>query len=127
MARLASGVPGGLGRVQPAVLGHPEPLFQKFAVRFQRLQSVVVQEWEPIPAQEQVPVSVPKAPPEEVQALLGVLLAEPVADPQPPPVPGEALRLFQEALPVSLARPVPQPVRLSGTVVLSKGLRDHAG
>lgn len=127
MAGLAPAVPGGLGRVQPAVLGDPEPLFQKLAVPFQRLQSVVVQQREPAPAQEQVQVSVPKAPAEEVQALLAVLLAEPVAVPQPPPVPGEALRLLQEVLSVSLARPVPQPVPLSGTVVLPKGLCGHAG
>lgn len=125
MAGLAPAVPGGLGRVQPAVLGDPEPLFQKLAVPFQRLQSVVQQQREPAPAQEQVPVSVPQAPPAEVQALLAVLLAEPVALPQPP-VPGEALRLLQE-VPVSLARPIAQPVPLSGTVVLPKGLRGHAG
>lgn len=124
VAGLAPAVPGGLGRVQPAVLGDPEPLLQKLAVPFQRLQSVVVQQREP--AQEQVQVSVAKAPPEEVPALLAVLLAQPVAVPQPPPVPGEALRLLPE-VPVSLARPVPQPVPLSGTVVLPKGLRGHAG
>lgn len=96
VAGLAPAVPGGLG--------DPEPLFQKLAVPFQRLQSVVQQQREPAPAQEQVPVSVPQAPPAEVQALLAVLLAEPVALPQPP-VPGEALRLLQE-VPVSLARPI---------------------
>ena len=110
MAGLAArGVPAGLGPVQPAVVGDREPLFQELAVPLQRLQSVVVQQPEPAPAQEQVQVSVPQAPPEEVQALLAVLLAEPLAIPQPPPVPGEALRLLQEVLPVSvsLAGPIP--------------------
>lgn len=88
---------------------------------------MVVQEWEPAPAQEPVQVSIATAPPEEVQALLAVLLAEPVEVPQPPPVPGEALRLLPEVLPVSLSRSIPQPVPLSGTVVLSEGQRDHAG
>lgn len=124
MAGLAPSVPGGRGRVQPAVLGGPEPL------PLQRLQSVVVrQQREPAPAQEQVQVPVPKAPAEEVQALLALLLAEPVAVPQPPPVPGEALRLLQEVLSVSvsLARPIAQPVPLSGPVLLPEGLCGHAG
>lgn len=126
MAGLAPAVPGGRGRVQSAVLGGPEPL------PLQRLQSVVVrQQREPAPAQEQVqvPVPVPKAPAEEVQALLALLLAEPVAVPQPPPVPGEALRLLQEVLSVSvsLARPIAQPVPLSGSVLLPEGLCGHAG
>lgn len=133
VAGLAPAVPGGLGRVQPAVLRGPEPLLPELAVPLQRLQPVVVrQPGEPAPAQlpVPVPVPVPEAPAEEVPALLAVLLAEPVAVPQlPPPVPGEALRLLQEALPVSvpLAGPVPQPVPLSGTVVLPEGLCGHAG
>lgn len=88
---------------------------------------MVVPEWEPPPAQEPIQVSIATAPPEEVQALLAVLLAEPVAVPQPPPVPGEALRLLPEVLPFSLAGPIPQPVPLSGPLVLSEGQRHHAG
>lgn len=124
MAGFTAGGPVDVWPVQPAVLGDPEPL-EKLAVQLQRLQPVVVQESEPAPAQVQV--SFPKAPPEEVPALLAVVLAEPVAIPQPPRVLGEALRFLQEALPVSLARPIPQPVPLSGTVIVPKRLCDNAG
>lgn len=131
MAGLAPAVPRGLGRVQPAVLGVPQPLLPRLAVPLQRLQPVVgQQQWEPAPPQEPVPVPVPQAPPEEVQALLAVLLAQPVAVLQPPPpLPGEALRLLQAALPVSLAWPLPQPLPLPlpRAVVLPKGPRGHAG
>lgn len=129
VARLAAGAPVDAGPVQPAVLGDPEPLLQELAVPFQRFQPLVVQESEPAPVQEQVQVQVsfPKAPPEEVQAILAVVLAEPVAIPQPSRLLGEALRFLQEILRVSLARPVPQPVPFSGTVVLPKSLCDNAG
>lgn len=65
---------------------------QKLSVPFPRLQSVFVQESESESELEE-PVTVPfqKAPPAEVQALLTVLLAEPVAIRQPP-VPREALQ-----------------------------------
>lgn len=127
MAGVAAGGPVDVGPVQPAVLCDAEPL-EKLAIQFRRVQSVVVQESEPAPAQvQEVEVSFPKAPPEEVQALLAVVLAEPVAIPQPPRVLGEALPLLQEVLPVSLPRPIPQPVPISGTVVFPKGLRRHAG
>lgn len=129
VAGVAAGGPVAVGPVQPAVLRDAEPL-EKLAIQFRRVQSVVVQESEPAAAQEQVrevQVSFPKAPPEEVQALLAVVLAEPVAIPQPPRVLGEALPFLQEVLPVSLARPIPQPVPLSGTVVFPKGLRRDAG
>lgn len=59
MARLAAGAAVAAvdaGPVQPALLGDPEPLFQELAVPFQRFQSVVVQESEPAPVQEQVQV-----------------------------------------------------------------------
>lgn len=130
MARLAAGAAVASGPVQPAVLGDPEPLFQELAVAFQRLQSVVVPESEPAPVQEPVQVSVPvsKAPPEEeVQALLTVLLTEPVAIPQPSRLLGEALRFLQESRRVSLARPDPQPVPFPGPVVLPKSVCNNAG
>lgn len=117
MAGLAAGGPVAVWPVQPAVLGDPQPLAE-LALQLQRVQPVVVQESEPAPAQ--VPVPVPKAPPEEVPALLAVVLAEPVAVPQPP-------RVLGEAPPLSLAGPLPQPVPLSGTVVPPKGLCDNAG
>lgn len=96
-----------VGPVQPTVLGLQEPLVfrKRLAVPVPRLESVVV------PEEEQVAFQ--KAPPEDVQALLTVLLAEP--------------RLFQEVLSVSFAVPVPQPVPISGKVVLPKGLRAHPG
>lgn len=124
MAGLAAGAPVDVWPVQSAVLGDPEPL-EKLAIELQRLQPVVVPESKPAPAQ--VPVPFPKAPPEEVPALLAVVLAEPVAIPQLPRLLGEASRVLQEALPVALSGPIPQPVSLSGTVVLPKGLCANAG
>lgn len=129
VAGVAAGGPVDVGPVQPAVVRDAEPL-EKLAIQFRRLQSVVVQESEPAPAPAQVrevPVSFPKAPPEEVQALLALVLEEPLAIPQPPRVLAEALPFLPEVLPLSLARPIPQPVPLSGTVVFPKGLRRNAG
>lgn len=126
MARLAAGAAGDAGPLQPAVVGDPEPLFQELAL--QRFQPVVVPQSEPAPVQ--APVPVPQAPPEEeVQALLAVLLAEPLAVPQPARPLGEALRRLQERRRVSLAGPdaQPLPVPVPVPVVLPKSLCDNAG
>lgn len=117
-----------VGPVQPAVLGVREPLSPELSVPIHRLDSVVVAEPQPqpAPAEEQVEVSLPKAPPEEVPALLALVfaeplvLAEPLAPPQPP-VPGEAPRLLQEVLPVPQPPPLPRPL------ALPEGLRLRAG
>lgn len=124
VAGFAAGVPLDVRPVQPAVLGDPEPLAQ-LAVQLQRLQPVVVPESEPAPAQ--VPLPLAPAPPEEVPALLALVLAEPVAVPQPPRVLGEALRGLQAALPLALAGPLPQPLPLSGAVVPPQGRCAGAG
>lgn len=126
MAGLTPGAPLDVRPVQPAVLGDPEPLARLAVQQLQRLQRMVVQEPEPAAVPEPVQVSVPKAPPEEVPALLALLLAEPVAVPQPPRALGEAPRVLQAPLPVPLARPIPQPLPLSGTVALPESLRDNA-
>lgn len=129
VAGVAAGAAVDVGPEQPAVVRGAEPL-EELAVQFRRLQSVVVQEREPAPARQrgqEGQVASPEAPPEEVQALLAVVLAEPVALPQPPRVLGEALRFLPEVLPGSLAGPVPQPVPLSRTVGFPQGLRRHAG
>lgn len=126
MARLAAGAAGDAGPLQPAVVGDPEPLFQELAL--QRFQPVVVPQSEPAPVQ--APVPVPQAPPEEeVQALLAVLLAEPLAVPQPARPLGEALRRLQERRRVSLAGPdaQPLPVPVPVPVVLPESLCDNAG
>ena len=104
-----------VGPMQPAVVGLRKPV----SVPFQRLEPVVVPEPQPARAEEPLQVSLPKAPPEEVPALLALLLAEPLAFPQPP-VPGEALRLHTEVL------PVPQPLPLPWPLVLPEGLRHRA-
>lgn len=115
-----------VGPVQPPVLGVREPL----SVPVQRLEPDVVPEPqpqpEPIPAKEPVGVALSKAPPEEIPALLEVLLAQPLAVPQPP-VPREALRILQEArpLPRSLPQPLPQP--LPRPLVLPEGLHHRTG
>lgn len=124
MARLAAGAAGDAGPLQPAVVGDPEPLFQELAL--QRFQPVVVPQSEPAPVQ--APVPVPQAPPEEeVQALLAVLLAEPLAVPQPARPLGEALRRLQERRRVSLAGPDAQPLPVPVPVVLPESLCDNAG
>ena len=126
VARLAAGrvpldVP--VGAVQPPVFGVQEPIFfPKLSVPLQRLEPGVVAE--SAPAEEQVPV--PEAPPEEVQALLALLLAQPVALSRPP-LPGQALRSAREVPPLAVAAPLPQPVPLAGTLVLPTGLRAGAG
>lgn len=111
-----------VGPVQPPVLGVREPL----SVPVQRLEPDVVPEPqpqpEPIPAKEPVGVALSKAPPEEIPALLEVLLAQPLAVPQPP-VPREALRILQEAR--SLPQPLPQP--LPRPLVLPEGLHHRTG
>lgn len=128
VARLAAGrvpldVP--VGAVQPPVFGVQEPIFfPKLSVPLQRLEPGVVAESAPAPAEEQVPV--PEAPPEEVQALLALLLAQPVALSRPP-LPGQALRSAREVPPLAVAAPLPQPVPLAGTLVLPTGLRAGAG
>lgn len=126
MARLAAGrVPLDVqvGAVQPPVFGVQEPIFfPKLSVPLQRLEPGVVAE--SAPAEEQVPV--PEAPPEEVQALLALLLAQPVALSRPP-LPGQALRSAREVPPLAVAAPLPQPVPLAGTLVLPTGLRAGAG
>lgn len=126
MARLAAGAAGDAGPLQPAVVGDPEPLFQELALALQRFQPVVVPQSEPGPVQ--APVPVPQAPPEEeVQALLAVLLAEPLAVPQPARPLGEALRRLQERRRVSLAGPDAQPLPVPVPVVLPESLCDNAG
>lgn len=111
-----------VGPVQPAVLGVREPLSPELSVPIRRLDSVVVAEPQPrpAPAEEQVEVSLPKAPPEEVPALLALVLAEPLAPPQPA-VPGEAPRLLQEVLPAPQPPPLPRPL------AFPEGLRLRAG
>lgn len=106
-----------VGPVQPAVISVREPL----SVPFQCLEPILVAEPQPARAEEPLQVSLPKAPPEEVPALLALLLTEPLAFPQPP-VPGEALRLHPEVLPVP--QPLPQP--LPRPLVLPEGLRHRA-
>ena len=119
-----------VGPVQLAVLSVREPLSPELSVPVHRLESVVVAEPQPqrAPAEEQVEVSLPKAPPKEVPALLALLLAEPLAlllaeslAPRQPPVPGEAPRLLQEVLPVPQPPPLPRPL------ALPEGLRLRAG
>jgi len=131
VARLAAGqgVPldVSVGPVQPPVLGVQEPLvFWELSVPLQRLEPGVVAESEPAPKEEQVQVLVQAAPPEQVQALLALLLAQPLALPRPP-VPGQALRRVQQIPPVAVAASLSQPVRLAGTRVLPTGLRAAAG
>lgn len=70
--------------------------------------------------EEQVQVLVQEAPPEKVQALLALLLAQPVTLPRPP-VSRQALRRVQEIRSVAVAVP------LAGTLVLPTGLRAPAG
>lgn len=130
MARLAAGrvpldVP--VGAVQPPVFGVQEPIFfPKLSVPLQRLEPDVVAESAPAPAPAEEQVPVPEAPPEEVQALLALLLAQPVALSRPP-LPGQALRSAREVPPLAVAAPLPQPVPLAGTLVLPTGLRAGAG
>lgn len=125
----AQGVPldVSVGSVQPPVLGIQEPLvFRELSVALQRLEPGVVAESEPVLEEEQVQVLVQEAPPEKVQALLALLLAQPVTLPRPP-VSRQALRRVQEIRSVAVAAPLPQPVPLAGVLVLPTGLRAPAG
>lgn len=117
-----------LGPLQPPVVALPQPVsVPQLRARLPQLRPLVVTQPQPAAAEPTLPLALAQAPPAPVQALLAVLLPQPLALPRPPPPlpPGRLARAPAEVLPVALALSVPEQVALPREVSSQEVLLRH--